>query len=117
MSDLRSLAALDELARDPAKAADLPVEVVETMLARCHTLEGTLFARLLAARTNGHAPATDTQLVDAEDAARMLGRTTDWIYRNARSLPFAVQQKRGAALRFSREGIERYIREREGLSR
>ncbi len=41
---------LDQLAADPAQAASLPVEVVETLLSQCHVIEGALLARLLAAR-------------------------------------------------------------------
>ena len=56
------------------------------------------------------------RLVGVEEAARLLGRSRDWLYRYARRLPFVVQEGKGAKLRFSTDGIARYIRERQGLT-
>jgi hypothetical protein len=79
-SPLQPVPTLDEADRDPAKLASLSVEAVETLLARCHTLEGALFARLLAARANGHAPPPEEdRLLAATEAAKRLATTEDWL--------------------------------------
>jgi excisionase family DNA binding protein len=114
----RSLApvpALDELAADPGKAAALTVDAARTLLARCVVAHGVLVARLLEASTNG-AEASQTadgnRLLDVEQAAARLGVSTDWLYRRAGTLPFAVRL--GRAVRFSAAGIDRYIQQRQG---
>src|SRR5262245_21105463 len=56
------------------------------------------------------APAD--RLLDVKTAAEFLGMAEDTLYRKARTLPFTVQQ--GRSLRFSRAGIEKYIRSRQG---
>jgi predicted DNA-binding transcriptional regulator AlpA len=50
----------------------------------------------------------EDRLLDAEEAARILGVSEDWIYRNAKKLPFA--RKVGPKmLRFSFLGIQKYL--------
>lgn len=69
---------------------------------------------LLAARVaqGGAAPspAVSDRLLDADEAAAKLGCAKDWVYRHARTLAFTVRL--GGHLRFSEQGIERYIRQR-----
>jgi predicted DNA-binding transcriptional regulator AlpA len=115
MPELHAVPSLDELAADPGKTSELSVTTVEALLARCHTLEGVLFARLLAARKNDHHPAVceEDRLLTVAQAAKQLAETEDWLYRHARELPFTVRS--GRHVRFSSKGIARYIRERQGL--
>jgi hypothetical protein len=47
-----------------------------------------------------------------EHPAKQLGVSADWLYRRAGKLPFTVRLSR--TLRFSVEGLERYVRQREG---
>jgi len=110
---LTPLPTLDQLASDPGKATALPLDVAEKLLAQVHVIEGALLARLLAARSqgNGEALAGD-RLLNVEEAARKLGMSEDWCYRQAKRLPFVVRN--GRQLRFSERGIERYIRQRQG---
>lgn len=50
----------------------------------------------------------EDRLLDTEEAARVLSVSPDWLYRNARHLPFA--RKIGPKmLRFSLLGIQRYL--------
>ena len=52
------------------------------------------------------------RLLDAEEAARMLSVSPDWLYRNARRLPFT--RKLGPKmLRFSCQGIQKYLATRK----
>jgi predicted DNA-binding transcriptional regulator AlpA len=76
-----------------------------------------LIARLLETSANGAgAPQTangdEDRLLDAGEAAQRLGTSPDWLYRRAARLPFTVRL--GRALRFSAQGIDRYIRQRQG---
>ncbi len=52
------------------------------------------------------------RLLDAEEAANMLSVSSDWLYRNARRLPFT--RKLGPKmLRFSYQGIQKYLNTRK----
>lgn len=51
-------------------------------------------------------------LLDAEEAAKMLSVSPDWLYRNSRRLPFS--RKLGPKmLRFSSQGIQKYLATRK----
>ena len=57
---------------------------------------------------NGH----EDRLLDAEEAAKILSVSEDWLYRNARKLPFT--RKLGPKmLRFSHEGIVKWLATRK----
>ena len=61
------------------------------------------------AALNGNA---SDRLLDTEEASKLLSVTTDWLYRNARKLPFS--RKLGCKmLRFSSQGIQRYLATRK----
>jgi hypothetical protein len=47
-----------------------------------------------------------------EQAAKQLGVSAVWLYRRAGKLPFTVRL--GPTLPFSVEGLERYVRRRQG---
>ena len=50
-------------------------------------------------------------LVDIREAARLLGMSTSWLYRNANSFPFVVKLN-GRNLRFNVNGMEKWLRDR-----
>jgi len=55
---------------------------------------------------NGHKD--EDRLVDAEEAAKILSVSVEWMYRNAKRLPFT--RKLGhKMLRFSSVGIQNYL--------
>ena len=59
---------------------------------------------------NGHRD--EDRLVDAEEAARLLCVSEDWLYRAAKKLPFT--RKLGPKmLRFSSQGIQKYLATRK----
>ena len=60
------------------------------------------------AEVRNSAPVSEDRLVDAEEAARLLGTSPGWLYKNARKLPFTVKLH-AKMLRFSHAGIQRYI--------
>jgi predicted DNA-binding transcriptional regulator AlpA len=48
------------------------------------------------------------RLLDAEEAAKLLSVSEDWLYRNAKKLPFS--RKLGPKmLRFSSDGIQKFL--------
>jgi excisionase family DNA binding protein len=56
---------------------------------------------------NGNGSAESDRLLSIEEAAKMLGHSKIWLYRNSKRLPFLV--KMGRSIRFSRSGIEKWI--------
>jgi predicted DNA-binding transcriptional regulator AlpA len=61
---------------------------------------------VIIALRNGGGNAPD-ELLDVESAAKMLGHSEIWLYRNSKRLPFSVRT--GRSVRFSRKGIEKWI--------
>ena len=58
---------------------------------------------------NGHR---EDRLLDAEEAAKVLCVSPDWLYRHAKRLPFSC--KLGPKmLRFSYQGIQKYLEEQK----
>ena len=58
---------------------------------------------------NGHG---EDRLLTAEDAAGVLSVSPDWLYRNAKTLPFA--RKLGdKMLRFSSQGMQKWLNTRK----
>ncbi|MBI4582735.1 MAG: helix-turn-helix domain-containing protein [Planctomycetes bacterium] len=98
---------LDALAEDPTRAAEVPAEEVPGILVRLAALQTALAANLAMP-----ASAAPDRLLDAEEAATMLGASMDYLYRHAKKLPFTVRV--GRRLRFSQKGIEKFIRQRQG---
>jgi predicted DNA-binding transcriptional regulator AlpA len=69
-------------------------------------LKGVL-TEALATATNQHE-AGEERLLDVEEAVAVLGLSTDWLYRNAKKLPFT--RKLGPKmLRFSHRGILKWL--------
>ena len=76
-------------------------------------LEG-LLRRIVREEIQGLKAEVNGQdmLLDAEEAAKMLSVSADWLYRNARRLPFT--RKLGPKmLRFSSQGIQKYLATRK----
>jgi hypothetical protein len=80
---------------------DLP-EVIGEL----ESVKAAAWARLTAPQAAEATPGPD-ELLGIAEAARRLGRSTDYLYRHARTYPFA--RRDGRAVRFSARGIERYI--------
>jgi len=88
------------------------------LLEELKALEGCVMARLLLSSNkcnNGHHQENGEGdcLVGAKEAAARLAVTVDYLYRHADKLPFTVRVGPGQ-LRFSSNGIERYIQTRQG---
>jgi excisionase family DNA binding protein len=90
----------------------LPAAQLAALLGQLAALQQLVTARLmgdLLDPATGEAPGGD-RLLTVADVADRLACSKDWVYRHR--LPFAVRQ--GRQRRFSRAGLERYIRERAG---
>ena len=61
----------------------------------------------MAART----VSKDDKLLSVEQVCEILNVEVDWVYHNARKLPFVI--KIGGMLRFSSNGLQRYIASRK----
>jgi excisionase family DNA binding protein len=101
------LAQIGQMAGE-VETGDLPA-----FLGRLEALRAVASARLTLAVANGRGatPEGPDRLLDVQEAARRLGVSTDYLYRH-KGLPFRVQM--GRRVRFSSNGIERYIRHRQG---
>jgi excisionase family DNA binding protein len=86
-------------------ARELPVDDLPRLLGDLEEVRCTAMARLAAPAPA--APQSD-ELLDADEAARRLGISKDYLYRHHARLPFTRRMGRG--LRFSALGIQTYIR-------
>ncbi len=96
-----------ELIQDPAKAMTLPPETAKALWLDLLSLEKALAMRALMVVEKPHQ---EDRLLTVEQAADILGKTTDWLYRRADDLPFTIRE--GRLLRFSHNGIQKYIQAR-----
>jgi excisionase family DNA binding protein len=88
-------------------ATDLLAEEIPAALGALERVRATLTFRALSVSR----PAQD-RLLNVAEAAELLGMAEDTLYRRAGSLPFTVRD--GRRVRFSRLGLERFIRSRQG---
>jgi predicted DNA-binding transcriptional regulator AlpA len=93
-----------DLVDDPARLADVDVDVLPSLLLKLTTLTAAVAARL---HTTPEGKIEDDRLLDVAEAAQMLGRSPDWLYRHAKALPFS--RRLGTMLKFSRQGLQRYL--------
>jgi predicted DNA-binding transcriptional regulator AlpA len=96
---------------------EIPAEKIPAVLSQLAAAQSMLAARLIA-NGNGKPPAPEPErFLEAEEAARRCGFSTDWLYAQARAdkLPFAVRF--GRAWRFSRLGLEDWLKRRSRSGR
>ncbi|MBI4464509.1 MAG: helix-turn-helix domain-containing protein [Acidobacteria bacterium] len=105
---------LEDLMNDPGKVKDLPLEAVPNLRAELAKLDSLLLMRLAFPQSNDHTEhsAHGDRLLSVEEAARKLGKSKDHLYRHAGDYAFTVRD--GRSLRFSEQGIEKFIRQRMG---
>ena len=70
-----------------------------------------VWQKIVQTGSSKHETSED-RLLTVEEAAQMLSMSTDWLYRNAKKLPFA--RKLGKkALRFSQQGMLKWLEKRK----
>jgi predicted DNA-binding transcriptional regulator AlpA len=109
---INKVPSLMALVNDQAKIALLPPEVIPVIRGELARIDTLLLMRLSMAYLTGAGErcAEGDRLLDVNEAARKLGKSTDFLYRHATKYPFTVRD--GRSLRFSEQGIEKFIRQR-----
>jgi len=104
---------LAQLLADPARVAALPPAEARDLLLRLAPLVEDLRLRALHAGVQHGRPVAvePDRLLGVKEVAARLGRSPDYIYR--RRWPFEVKGD-GRGRRFSAQGLDRYLRSRQG---
>jgi len=98
-----NLPKIEEL--ETVKDAEIP-----GILAGLSALQGALAARLMNGKP--HSPDKKDKLLSVKEVSEIIGCSKDWLYRRTKTLPFVVRL--GNQIRYSENGIERYIQQRKG---
>ena len=83
---------------------------IVTLLPFAAALQSALYARILALQQRAALPDTD-YLLNTDEIAERLGKSTKWVRDNLASLPFAFQV--GKDHRFSVRGLNQWIAEHQ----
>ncbi len=106
---------LEEVAADPGKTGVLDAHTTELLetaaIAALDALRKRKLILAAEARVVTQARCPDRLLRPKEVAAR-LGMGVDWVYHNQLKLPFRVRL--GTVPRFSENGLDEFIRKRQG---
>ena len=108
---LHIIPTLDELISSPEKAETLSRQEAMNMMARITAIQPLLLGRLASLGAENKETKAPDRLLTAEEAAKRLNYSTDWVYRNAKKFPF-TKRITPHRLRFSESGIEKYIKTR-----
>jgi excisionase family DNA binding protein len=98
---------VDLVLPDPAEVSD---ESIAPVLSQLAAMQTALAAHLLVRASDKESH--DDRLLSIDEAATKLKTSKDWLYRNSGRLPFTLRI--GRNLRFSEQGIERWIVSRTG---
>lgn len=100
---------LSELEREIERAG---ADALPSLIGELARLQAVAQARLAGLSANGHpTQAQPDELLTAEQAAQRLGVSVDALYRR-KDWPFRVSL--GRRVRFSSQGMAKYIRQRRG---
>lgn len=92
-------------------AQELPPAELPRLLGELEQVRCTALARLVAPAAPHSEP---DRLLSIEEASRLLNLSRDYLYRHSRDFPFT--QRIGRKLLFSSLGINKYIRQHDGLT-
>jgi excisionase family DNA binding protein len=103
---------LADLVKDPSRVVLVGRDQLPALLTQLSAVQASMAARfVVTSLESGDGHSTDA-LLNVKEAAARLGTSADWLYRRTKSLPFVVRV--GRHVRFSANGIDRYIRNRMG---
>lgn len=91
-------------------ARELPVGELPRLLGELEEIRVTALARLTA---HEPVPQQSDELLDIAEAARRLGVSRDFLYRNQRDFPFS--RRLGRRLLFSARGVDNYITQQKHI--
>ena len=111
---IAAVPSLDEIARDPRCAAALGRPVLNALLMRNAVAQSVIVAQLsqIEAAEQPAATTQEDKMLTVDEAAVMLRRSRQWIYRNAPRLPFVKRISRKSLL-CSEAGIRRWLASRK----
>ena len=92
---------------------ETPIKDLPAFLGMLATVQARAQLKMLHSKKSEPSPQED-RLLTVVEASDKLGMTKDYLYRHARTFPFSVRVG-SKQLRFSLNGIERYIKERRTL--
>lgn len=110
-ADQPSINLLD-LVNDPSRATQMDRDCIPALLTQLSAVQACMAARLVATSQETTNRASSDALLNVNDAAARLGPSPDWLYRRTKMLPFVVRV--GGRVRFSANGIDRFIRNKTG---
>lgn len=91
---------------------DVERDQIPALIALISAYQSQLAAVLLTSPSGSNPSPADDHLIDIAAAAEKLSVSQDWLYRRADKLSFTVRM--GNRLRFSSNGIDKYIQQRRG---
>jgi hypothetical protein len=94
---------LGDLVDHPERLADVDVASLPQILVTLTTATAAVAARL----QNIPQDKVEDRLLDVTEAAAKLGRSVDWLYRHARTLPFT--RRLHGMVKFSARGLQTYL--------
>ena len=92
---------------------NMPAEKIPELLQEIEGLRARAWAKLFSAGNGQKEISVGERLLSVEEAAQKLSMTKDYLYRHADRFPFTVRPT-PSHLRFSLQGIEKFIRQRTG---
>ena len=93
-------------------ARELPTDELPSLLGQIEEVRYTALSRLTAPQ---HTTFSEPeQLLDITEAASRLKVSEDYLYRHSKDFPFT--RREGRKLLFSSSGIDRYIKQQDGLT-
>jgi predicted DNA-binding transcriptional regulator AlpA len=94
-----------------ASPGELPALIGELEQAKAKAWARLAQPASLAAAESNVDYRSESRMVDIGEAAKRLGMSESWLYRNAALLPFSTRPN-GRNWRFDTRGIDKYLRDR-----
>ena len=90
--------------------ASIPVEQIPRALVAVAAWQNALAARLISTPSLSHEPTTEAKdrLLTVRECAERLRKSTKWVYRRVKMLPFARKLDNRAWV-FSERGLEKWL--------
>jgi predicted DNA-binding transcriptional regulator AlpA len=106
-------AAMHNFALPELDPGSIPVERIPLALATLAAWQSALVARLLVAPTPGpeSAPEVEDRMLTVKECAERLRRSTKWVYRRTKTLPFARCLGPRSWV-YSQRGLEKWLAQR-----
>jgi predicted DNA-binding transcriptional regulator AlpA len=101
---------MDSLVLPKFDPASIPVEQIPRVLVALAAWQTALAARLISTPSQSHEPKTEAEdrLLTVRECAERLRRSTKWVYRRVKTLPFARCLGPRSWV-FSQRGLEKWL--------